>query len=77
MLGMPFSRPMPDIGPRCHELRIRDENRTWRIVYRIDPDAILIVSVFSKTTRKTTHHNIEACKNRLKHYGEASRERRP
>lgn len=37
--SMPESRPMPDVGPRCHELRIDDQNVTWRIVYRIDPDA--------------------------------------
>ena len=26
-LGLPHSRPMPGIGPRCHELRIRDESK--------------------------------------------------
>ena len=30
MLGMPHSRPMPDTGQRCHELRIHDRNKTWR-----------------------------------------------
>jgi hypothetical protein len=29
---------MPVIGTRCHELRVQDENRTWRIVYRVDSD---------------------------------------
>ena len=24
-LGLPHSRPMPGVGPRCHELRVRDE----------------------------------------------------
>ena len=41
-LGMPVSRPMPSIGKRCHELRIVDEDSTWRVVYRIDDDAIVI-----------------------------------
>ena len=40
-LSMPHSRPMPSIGPRCHELRITDENKIWRIIYRIDIDAIV------------------------------------
>jgi len=31
-LGLPHSRPMPGIGRRCHELRIPDERRSWRIV---------------------------------------------
>ena len=30
-LSMPQSRPMPGIGSRCHELRINDEDKTWRI----------------------------------------------
>ena len=47
-VGMPHSRPMPSIGERAHELRINDESQTWRIIYRIDPDAILLVEVFSK-----------------------------
>ena len=42
LLGMPHSRPMPIIGTGCHELRIRDEKRNWRAVYRLDPDAIVI-----------------------------------
>ena len=27
-LSLPHSRPMPSVGPRCHELRIRDEKST-------------------------------------------------
>ena len=41
-LSLPHSRPMPSIGKCCHELRINDKNKTWRIIYRIDPDAIII-----------------------------------
>ena len=68
ILGMPHSRPMPSIGPRCHELRVRDENRAWRVVYRVDPDAIVIASVFPKTTRATPKHDIDNCKKRLSRY---------
>jgi phage-related protein len=32
-LSLPQSRPMPSIGVRCHELRINDKNKTWRIVH--------------------------------------------
>jgi phage-related protein len=49
-LGMPHSRPMPRIGKNCHELRVRDKGQNWRIVYRIDADAIVIAEVFAKTT---------------------------
>jgi phage-related protein len=43
---------MPSIGPRCHELRISDAGRSWRIVYRLDSDAVVIADVFGKTTRQ-------------------------
>ena len=41
LLSMPQSRPMPEIAPRCHELRIPDKGQTWRLIYRIDGDAIV------------------------------------
>ena len=71
MLGMPHSRPMPAIGLRCHELRINDADATWRIVYRIDSDAIVILEVFSKKTSKTPWAVVQACKRRLKEYEDA------
>jgi len=67
-LSLPHSRPMPSIGPRCHELRIPDANATWRLVYRLDPDAIIIAEVFSKKTQATPKHVIEACRGRLRAY---------
>jgi phage-related protein len=67
-LGMPHSRPMPSIGTHCHELRIRDADNNWRIIYRIDDDAILIVEVFNKTTRATLTSVIDTCKKRLSKY---------
>src|SRR6266567_6991817 len=71
-LFLPHSRPMPDIGPRCHELRINDVNKTWRVIYRIDADAILVVEVFEKKTRKTPRQIIGNCKRRLRLYDQAA-----
>ena len=65
LLSLPHSRPMPLIGLRCHELRIDDQNKTWRIVYRIDNDAIVILEVFDKKTQKTPREVIENCKRRI------------
>lgn len=65
---MPHSRPMPSIGRRCHELRIPDEKVSWRVVYRIDMDVIVIVEVFSKKTGKTPKGVIDTCKARLREY---------
>jgi phage-related protein len=69
-LGLPHSRPMPDVGRRCHELRIPDEDQTWRIVYRTDPDAIVILEVFSKKSPQTPKPVIAVCRQRQKHYDE-------
>jgi phage-related protein len=68
ILGLPFVRPMPVIAARCYELRIRDENRNWRIVYRIDTNAIVILDVFEKKTRVTPKPIIENCQRRLREY---------
>lgn len=65
-LTMPQSRAMPGIGPRCHELRVQDERVSWRIVYRIDVDAIIVVAVFRKSTQQTPQHVIDTCRRRLK-----------
>lgn len=67
-LEMPDSRPMPTIGKRCHELRIDDLNKTWRIVYFIDDDAIVILEVFAKKTQQTPQEVIDACQKRLARY---------
>jgi len=67
-LSMPHSRPMPSIGRRCHELRINDVDGTWRIVYRIDADAIVILEVFDKKTNRTPVKVIDVCKTRIRMY---------
>lgn len=67
-LSLPHSRPMPDIGHRCHELRIQDEKVTWRIVYRNDSDTIVILEVFAKKTNTTPKQVIDVCQKRLRHY---------
>lgn len=67
-IGMPHSRPMPSIGKRCHELRIRDENLNWRIFYRIDDDAIVIAHWTAKKSQATSKKDLELCKVRFKEY---------
>jgi len=72
-LSMPQSRTMPSIGRRCHELRINDENVTWRVIYRIDQDAIVILEVFSKKTNQTSKKVIDTSKARIKDYDNATK----
>ena len=70
-IGLPASRPMPSIGKRCHELRIVDEKVTWRIIYRIDTDAVVIGEVFAKKTEQTPQKVIDVCKKRYRNYDTA------
>ena len=67
-LSMPQSRPMPEVGNSCHELRINDKNLTWRIMYRIDSDAIVLLEVFEKKTGKTPKYIVDVCRKRMKAY---------
>ncbi len=71
ILPGPQMRPrpaMPDIGPRCHELRIPDEDSIWRVFLRVDPDAIVILEVLRKKTRTTPRQILERCRRRLASY---------
>jgi len=67
-LGLPNSRPMPGIGPQCHELRVNDGDRAWRLVYHVAADAVVILEVFAKKTQTTPHTVIETCRKRLRTY---------
>ncbi len=71
---MPVSRPMPTIAKHCHELRVTDSenNKEWRIIYRIDDDAVVILDVFTKTTPKTPKQVIDNCQKRIELYDELS-----
>jgi len=70
-LAMPQSRPMPVVGQRCHELRVRDAAADWRTVHRADDDAVVILTVFRKTTRTTPKGIIDACIRRPREYDDA------
>jgi len=59
---------MSSIGRRCHELRIQDSDVTWRIVYRLDRDAVVVLEVFDKKSRATPKSVIETCKQRQAAY---------
>jgi phage-related protein len=67
-LGPPESRPMPSVGQGCHELRIRDRDHSWRILYHIAEDAIVILDIFSKKSGKTPMKVRETCRDRLAQY---------
>src|SRR2546428_5266636 len=73
-LSLPKSRLLPILGARCHELRIVDVAATWRIVYRVDADAVVVAEVFSKKTRATLKTVLAACRRRFRAYDAAAGE---
>lgn len=68
LLHLPHSRPMPSLGRRCHELRVPNETSAWRIMYRLDPDAVVIAAVFAKKTQLTPRQMLVSCRRRLQLY---------
>ena len=70
-LPLPHSRPMPIIRRRCHELRIQGREVTWRLIYRVDADAVVIAEVFAKKTQATPQQVIEVCQRRVRQYDKA------
>jgi phage-related protein len=64
---------MPGVGRRCRELRIRDQSKNWRILVRVDHDAIIVAEVFEKKTQKTPVKVIDTCKDRLRRYDEVTK----
>jgi phage-related protein len=70
-LTMPQSRPMPSVARDRHELRVRDAGHQWRVIYRLDHDAIVIAEVFAKTTARVPTEIIEVCRQRLRRYDNA------
>lgn len=67
-LGLPESRPMPAIGGNCHELRVKDQNITWRIFYGLTSDAVVVLEVAEKKTRTTPKHVLDIAKRRWRQY---------
>ena len=67
-IGLPHVRPMPSIGRHCYELRVRDEQQNWRVVYRVDEVAIVIVEGFAKKSSAPPKKTIETSRARLKAY---------
>jgi phage-related protein len=65
---MPNSRPLPGLGPGCHEFRIRDEAKSWRIIYHLSDEAAVLLEVFSKKSGRTPGRVFRRCQRRLASY---------
>ena len=65
---MPHSRPIRTVGRACHELRIVDEGKNWRIIYHLADDAVVLLEVFAKKSGRTPHWVLQNCRQRLANY---------
>jgi phage-related protein len=66
-LGMPLSRPMPDIAAGVHELRVTGKTTAVRVFYFVKvADAIVVFHAFQKKTRKTPRRELTIGQKRLK-----------
>jgi phage-related protein len=66
-LGMPLSRPMPTVASGVGELRMRDRTGIYRTFYFTKSlRGILLFHAFVKKTQKTSLHDIELGRKRLK-----------
>jgi phage-related protein len=62
-------KPMPAIGPGVREIRIHVFGE-WRVIYvaRLR-NALYVLHAFQKKTRKTSRHDIELARQRLRQIG--------
>ncbi len=65
MPAMPTSRPMPLIGPNCHELRVNHGSNTWRVIYQIRDGVVYVGDTFRKKTQATPKQVIDQCRKRF------------
>lgn len=58
-------KPMPTIGKGVEEIRVWDENGTFRVVYTARlADAVYVLHAFQKKTQTTSRQDIETAKQR-------------
>ncbi|MBI2604663.1 MAG: type II toxin-antitoxin system RelE/ParE family toxin [Deltaproteobacteria bacterium] len=66
-LGMPLSKPMPDVALGVEELRVQDASGIYRtFYYKKSKQGILILHAFGKKSQKTPPREMEIARKRLK-----------
>ncbi len=66
-LALPISKPMPSVESGVEELRMKDANGAYRtFYYKKYKHGILIFHAFMKKTQKTSFHDLEIGRKRLK-----------
>jgi phage-related protein len=60
-------KPIPSVGAGVNEIRIRDSNGSFRVVYVATiPDAVYVLHAFKKKSRRTSRLDIELARTRYR-----------
>ena len=60
-------KPMPSVGIGVNEIRIREENGAFRVIYVAKfPEAVYVLHAFQKKARKTSKQDIELARQRFR-----------
>lgn len=66
-VGMPMSRPMPEVSVGAHEFRIKDRSGQYRVFYYTKmKGSILVFHLFKKKTQTTPKKEMDLAKKRLR-----------
>ena len=66
-LGLPHVRPLPSIHSGLFEIRVKDKQGQFRVVYFVKKgDAIYLLHAFRKKTQKLPQKEVNVILNRLK-----------
>jgi phage-related protein len=59
-------KPMPSIGPGVEEIRVWDDQGTYRVIYTArKTDAVYVLHAFQKKTRQTADRDVIIAKKRF------------
>ncbi len=57
---------MSSIGPGVHEIRVRDESGTFRVIYLARlPEAVYVIHCFQKKMQRTPKQELDLARRRL------------
>src|SRR5436190_23937430 len=63
-------KAMPDVGPGVHEIRVRDQAGSFRVIYVAKfEEAIYVLHAFQKKTPRTSRVDIDVAKRRYRLIG--------
>lgn len=60
-------KPMPDVGPGVREIRIKEPDGAFRVIYVATfEEAVYVLHCFQKKTQKTSRHDLDLARKRFR-----------